>query len=87
VTLVVDGQEPSQQQRVEVPVYNYDQVGEDYFTADQTVLPPEMRELLERSGHELRRHRQLVPLPLENGQQGVFPMEEFEIVPVRAPAF
>jgi hypothetical protein len=87
VTLVVDGNDTTPQQRVEVPVYNFDQVGQDYFTLDQSVLPPEMRELLERNGHELRRNRQLVPLQLGNGQQAVFPMEEVEIVPVRMPAF
>ncbi len=87
VTLVVDGRRPADQQRVEVPLYNYDQVRQDYFTSDQSALSPEVQEMFERHGHQLRRHRQLVPLRLENGQQAVFPMEEVEIVPVRMPAF
>ena len=87
VTLVVDGKQPADQQRVEVPLYNLDQVGQDYFTRDQSALPPEIREMLERNGHELRSRHQLVPLQLENGQRAVFPMEEVEVVPVRMPAF
>jgi hypothetical protein len=87
VTLVVDGNAASPQQRVEVPVYSYDQVGQDYFASEHMALPPEVRDMLQRSGHELRRRQQLVPLQLENGQQAVFPMEEVEIVPVRMPAF
>lgn len=87
VTLVVDGKEPSQQQRVEVPLYNLDQVGQDYFTSHESALPPEVRELIERNGHQLRSQHRLVPLQLENGQQAVFPMEEVEVVPVRMPAF
>jgi hypothetical protein len=87
VTLVVDGQRPADQQRVEVPLYNYDQVGQDYLTSDQSALSPEVREMLERNGHQFRSHRQLVPMRLNDGQQAVFPMEEVEILPVRMPAF
>jgi hypothetical protein len=87
VTLVVDGSEPAHQQRVEVPLYNADQLGQDYLTIDQSALTPELREMLERQGHEIRRYRRLVPVRLQNGEQAVFPMEEVEIVPVRGPAF
>lgn len=87
VTLVVDGSGNSPQQSIEVPLYNYDQVGDDYLSGDQSAVSPAMQEILKRHGHEIRRHRQLVPFAMEDGRQAVFPMEDVEIVPIRMPPF
>ena len=86
VTLVV-GDDAANAEQFEIPVVHYGDVGDEYFQAEHTAMPPQIREMLERQGHQLRRTQGYVPVTLEDGQQLVVPVEEVEIVPVGWPAF
>jgi len=85
VTLVVGG-DGTETQRIELPVVDFGEFGEQYLRQRRSALPPEVREMLRRSGHRLQRTERLVPLEMQDGQQVVVPVEEVEIVPVGLPA-
>ena len=86
VTLVV-GDDADHAEQFEIPVVYYGDVGDEYFRSQHSAMPPEIREMIERQGHQLRRTQGYVPVTMEDGQQLVVPVEEVEIVPVSWPAF
>jgi hypothetical protein len=50
-------------------------------------LPPSVRRQLEQSGYEVEHRRRYAPLPLESGQRLILPVEDTQIVPVRAGVY
>ena len=86
VTLVV-GNNETDAERFELPVVHYGDVGDEYFRTERTAMPRQMREMLQRQGHQLRRTQGYVPVEMEDGRRLVVPVEEVEIVPVGLPAF
>lgn len=82
VTLAFDGDQNGEAQQVRVPVLGgTEQLTQEYI--DQPLeLPPDWLAEVERAGHTVRSHRQLVPFQLGNGRSMIVPMDEVEIVPV-----
>jgi hypothetical protein len=67
---------------VEVPLVGPSQLDEALFGQWSQALPPEILQMLERSGHQIVRQRKLVPVDLRDGRRAVVPMDQLEIVPV-----
>jgi hypothetical protein len=81
VTLVVEGPN-EKQQLIDLPVVEAEGDPMEYLALDSAV-PSEVREALQRSGHQLQRRRQYIPVRLQDGRQMVLPIEEVEIVQVK----
>lgn len=79
VRLVVDDGR-GQRREVELPVRGFDPSS---TTADPMAgLPPALVDVVERMGHDVDRHEQYVPVPLDDGSHLVIPVEHMRIVPV-----
>lgn len=78
---VVDGQE------IDVPVFDADdQYGQRLLQRPMQV-PDNIRRRLEQAGFEVRQRRELTPVPLEDGRQVIFPVDQLEITPVSSMKF
>jgi len=82
VQLVVDGGPNEADEVVEVPLVEADRLNEALFGQWSQSLPPEVMQMLERSGHQVVRERRLVPVDLRDGRRVVVPMDQVEIRPV-----
>lgn len=80
--LVVNGGPNEADEVVEVPLVEADKLNEALFGQWSQTLPPEVLQMLERSGHQVVRERQLVPVDLRDGRRVVVPMDQVEIRPV-----
>jgi len=55
---------------------------ESLLASSSSVLSPELLELFERLGHEVRQERELVPVQLDDGRQMVVPVDKLSFTPV-----
>ena len=74
-------------ERVEVPVYAFDDDGVERLLSEQSQVPLEFVRAIERSGHRVLRTQHWIPVPLQDGDQVLVPIEQVEIVPVGQRAF
>jgi hypothetical protein len=86
VRLVVDGEGAAPQQGINVPVYDLKQIGNQWLS-QEPALPRELIEQLERMGHRVQHHQQLIPVPLDDGREVVVPVDGYQITPVRQRAY
>ncbi len=77
------GEDP---QIVDVPVYD-PQAATELLSNSRPALPDDLIEALEADGHHVNRHRQLVPIQLDDGRQMIVPVEGYRIVPVNRPSY
>jgi hypothetical protein len=80
--LVVDGGPNEADEVVEVPLVGADRLNEALFGQWSQSVPRVVLQMLERSGHQVVRERQLVPVQLRDGRRVVVPMDQVEIRPV-----
>jgi len=66
-------------QPIHVPVYDARR-NPRWNSEQDSAIPDELVQSLERNGYQVERHDQLVPVELEDGSQAVIPVEGFEIV-------
>lgn len=81
LTLVVDSGQGSKGQQIELPVYD-SQEAQRWLSQERSALPADVRQALERMGHRVEQHQQLMPVDLQDGRQVVVPVEQYRIVPV-----
>lgn len=79
---VVDGGPNQNDEVVEVPLVDAGQMDEALFGTWPQSVPPEVLQMLERSGHQVVRERRLMPFDLRDGRRVVVPMDQVEIHPV-----
>lgn len=82
IRLVVDGGQGNQAQQIDVPVYDLDRVGPEWFSHDRPVLPEDVIELLKRRGRKVERQVEYLPLPIDDERHVVVPVEQIQITPV-----
>ena len=80
LTLVVDGANGTRDEAINLPVFDAEHAAER-LSLDESALPPDVRKVLERTGHRIESRQALVPVVLQDGRQVVFPVEQFQIVP------
>ncbi|HUT92829.1 MAG TPA: hypothetical protein VMY37_25270 [Thermoguttaceae bacterium] len=81
------GTGPDGTQSIQVPAREGDRVDEQWMDRFAPTIPAELAEALKQQGRELRWSRQLVPFPLEDGQQLVVPLEQVELHYVGNPVY
>jgi len=82
IRLVVDSQQGTQPQQIDLPVYDLNEVGAQWLTQDRPALSAEVIESLKRRGRRVERHIEFLPLPLDDEHQVVVPVEQIQITPV-----
>jgi hypothetical protein len=64
---------------LQLPAQPRDRLDEDFLKAVPNPLPDDVRQAFERTGHEVRMHRELVPVQLKDGRQLVIPIDQVEV--------
>jgi hypothetical protein len=82
IRLVVGGEQGTQPQQIDLPVYELDQLGAQWLAEDRPALPAEVIESLARRGRKVERQIEFLPLPLDDEHQVVVPVEQIQITPI-----
>jgi hypothetical protein len=61
-----------------LPVYDADEVGEDYWLGHD-VLPEEVRQDLSRRGYRLDHDREFYTIPLDDGREVAVPVDTVQV--------
>jgi len=86
MTLVVD--EPNGQQReMELPVVDGNYVDPSAFLARTAVIPADVLQAIEQSGHKIERHREFMRQPIDAEHEVVVPVDRMRVVPVSNPMY
>ncbi len=81
LTLVVDGADGDEPQRIELPIYPWQDAPLDWADNANSAIPPHVREALERLGGKIKRDHYWAPTTLSDGRQVLIPLERVEITP------
>jgi hypothetical protein len=86
--LVIDGPGGAQSQAGDVPIVEMPAgASDEWLTRHEPVLPVGLINELQRRGHRVERVQQYVPVSLEDGREGVIPVESYQITPVSRRAY
>jgi hypothetical protein len=66
-------------QPLQLPALPRERLDEDFLKTVPDPLPDEVRKALERTGHDIRTHRELVPVKLPDGRQLVIPVDQVDV--------
>jgi hypothetical protein len=80
--LVMDGAGGEKLQAGQVPVYEVGQDLEQFLSANQPALGPEVIERMRQHGFDVQHEQQYVPASLEDGRQIIVPVDGYQITPV-----
>jgi hypothetical protein len=81
VNLVVEGHDGAGSTG-QVPVYEVGADFEQVLARDQAALGPELIDVFQQIGYDVRHEQQYVPAPLDDGRQVIVPVHGYEIRPV-----
>lgn len=82
VTLVVDRGDGAQEQ-FSLPVYDANDTIARQWLDQRLSLPSQLEQRLRRSGYEVQVQREWTPLDLRDGRRVLFPVDQWEITPVK----
>ena len=71
---------------VQVPAVQRDALDPKFFEQMPGAMPAEVLQAFERLGHEVRQHRELVPMQMNDGRQLVVPVDRVDVHYVGRPA-
>ena len=86
VTLTAGGGADGAKQSFELPARKCDKLDESWLSKLPAAVPPEVVEALRQSGHEIREHRELLPVEMQDGSRLVVPVDDVEIINARRRA-
>jgi hypothetical protein len=78
VTVSVPGAKPGQNQSIQLPAIELNPSDNSWLGSIPS-LPQDVLEALERTGHQVRQSRQLLPMRLKDGRRVVVPMDQIEV--------
>ncbi|MGA2034034.1 MAG: hypothetical protein ABSG68_17455 [Thermoguttaceae bacterium] len=71
---------------IELPAVERDHLDPAWLQALPDAVPDEVVEALKRTGHAVQQHRELLPLPMNDGRRLVVPVDRVEVHYVGRPA-
>ena len=78
VKLVV-GDEPDDMEVIDLPIVENANADETWLSDREPVFPEDVRQALERMGHEVQRQRRFYPFQLNDGRQLVLPVDDVKV--------
>jgi len=88
VTVTLPGDQQGAKRTIRLPAVEADRIDDSWFGPDSETMPAEVRAALEQSGYRVRGfHRQLVPLPTDDGRRLVVPVDQVELHYVGNPSY
>ncbi len=64
---------------IRVPARERDQIDPQWLQSLPTAVPDNVLQAFNRTGHEIEQHRELVPVPLNDGRQLVMPVDQVDV--------
>jgi len=64
---------------VRLPARAHDHLDPQWLKDLPQAMPDDVRQALERTGHQVRQHRELLPLPMEDGRRLVVPVDQVDV--------
>jgi hypothetical protein len=64
---------------LQLPALPRDRLDEDFLKTVPNPLPEDVLRAFERTGHEVRMHRELVPVQLKDGRQLIVPIDQVDV--------
>lgn len=86
VTLLDNGPDGQPVGTIQLPACQRQLLDSHWLDSLPSALPREVQESLERSGYRVRRHRELLPIDMQDGHRLVVPVEEVEVRYVGQPS-
>jgi hypothetical protein len=88
VAVSLPGGPQGQGQTIQLPALDGgDKVDDAWLRNLPAALPPDVLQALQRTGHEVRQQRDLVPLRMNDGRELVVPVDKVEVHYVGRPAY
>jgi hypothetical protein len=72
---------------VNLPAVETDSIDESWLTGSPTTIPPQLQQLFERLGHQVRQERELLPVRLDDGRQMIIPVDKVRFTPMGNQAY
>ena len=66
-------------EEIDVPAVEMASVDPKWLENQGSAVPPDVIQYIQRSGHEVRRQRSLLPIDLKDGRQLIVPVEQLEL--------
>ncbi|MDY0167222.1 MAG: hypothetical protein RBS80_11810 [Thermoguttaceae bacterium] len=85
VTLSANGPDGQGTETIELPACERQVLDSHWPEGLPSALPLEVLESLERSGYRVRRHRELLPIEMQDGRRLIVPVEEVDVQYVGQP--
>lgn len=85
VTLSANGPDGQSTETIELPACERQVLDSHWPESLPSALPLEVLESLERSGYRVRRHRELLPIGMQDGRRLIVPVEEVDVQYVGQP--
>ena len=79
VQLSINDPQQGVSEEVDLPVTEAEELDAEWLAAQQSAMPPEMLEALEKAGHRVTQRSQVWPIRLQDGRRLLVPVEQFEV--------
>lgn len=83
VTVLVRHHDQQAPERLELPLVAGDREHAWRLSQPPMRVPPEIQQLLQRSGRQMRWHREFMHMETDDGRRVVVPVDQLEVVPVK----
>jgi len=88
VTVTLPGDQQGSTRTIRLPAVEADRIDDSWFGPDTDTIPAEVRAALEQFGYRVQSfHRQLIPVPTDDGRQLVLPVDQVELHYVGNPSY
>jgi hypothetical protein len=64
---------------VRVPAVERNDLDQAWLDSIPSVMPDDVRKAFGRAGHEIEQHRELIPVPMEDGRRLVMPVDQVDV--------
>ena len=64
---------------IRLPAVERDNIDQQWLGSMPPAMPDDVRQAFSRSGHQVEQHRELVPVPLQDGRRLVVPVDQVDV--------
>jgi len=64
---------------IDLPAVERNNIDKQWLRSLPAAIPEDVMQALNRTGHQVRQHRELVPVPLEDGRRLVVPVDQVDV--------
>lgn len=77
--VAVSGADGPDGSTIRLPAVERNDVNQEWLQSLPSAIPDDVRQAFNRTGHQIEQHRQLVPMPLDDGRRLVVPVDQVDV--------